>query len=67
MPALEGWSKCWVLCLKGFFLICFLNLGILREVSGQDLNRIFISFPGVSFDMLMPQNEAIEGSRSFSG
>ena len=32
-------------------LICFLKAGILGEVSGEDLNRIFISF------MLMRQNE----------
>ena len=28
--------------------ICFPKAGIWGEVSGEDLNRIFISFPGVS-------------------
>ena len=45
----------WVLCLKGF--IYFLKSGILGKVSGEHLNRIFISFPGVSFSMLINQNE----------
>ena len=31
--------------------ICFLKAAILGEVSGKDLNRIFISFPGVFFNM----------------
>ena len=29
--------------------ICFLKAGILREISGGDLNRIFIRFIGMSF------------------
>ena len=33
--------------LKGF--ICSPEAGVLGEVSGEDLNRTFISFPGVSF------------------
>ena len=49
---------CWVLCLKIF--ICFLH--ILVEVSRDDLNRIFISFSGVSFNKLMHQNEYIAHS-----
>lgn len=28
--------------------LCFPKVGTFREVSGEDLNRIFISFPGVS-------------------
>ena len=28
--------------------ICFLKAGILGEVSGEGLNRIFLSFPGMS-------------------
>ena len=47
----------WVLCLRVF--VCFLKAGVLGEVSGEDLNRIFISFPGVSFNTLMPQNECV--------
>lgn len=39
--------------------ICFLKAGILREVLGEDLNRIFISFPGVSFNMMIHQNEQV--------
>ena len=39
----------------GFFVwsafICFLKAGMLGEISGEDLNRIFINF------MLMYQNE----------
>ena len=41
-------------------------MGILGEASGKDL-KIFISFPGVSFSMLIHQNECIVGSGSFSG
>ena len=37
------------LCLKSFFL----------EVSGEDLNRIFISFPGVS-----PQGHGLISTRT---
>ena len=37
---------------RGF--ICFLKSGILGKVSGEDLNRIFINFPG-----LIHQNEHI--------
>ena len=33
--------------------ICFLKVGILGEISGEDLLRIFISFPGVSFRVLV--------------
>ena len=55
----------WVFYLEVFYL--FLKVGILEEVSGEDLNRIYISFPGVSFDLLMCQNEHINGSGSFSG
>ena len=55
----------------GFFVlrvfICFLEVGILEEVSVEDLNRIFISFPGVSINMLIHHNECIEWSGSFSG
>ena len=32
-----------------FLFICFVKAKILGEVSGEDLNRIFISFPSVSF------------------
>ena len=50
----------------GFFvlrLFIFLWLaGILGEVSEKGLNRIFISFPSVSFNMLICQNVLIEGS-----
>ena len=49
-----------VLC-PGVF-ICFLKAGILGEVSGEDLNRIFISLIA-----LIHQNEHMEGSGSFSG
>lgn len=48
----------WVLVLKGFYL----KAGILGVVSGGDLNRIFISFPGVSFNMLTHQSEHIDHS-----
>ena len=41
------------------FLVCFLEAGLLGDVSGEGLSRIFISFPGVSFNMLMHQNENI--------
>ena len=34
-------------------------MGILGEVSGEDHNRIFISFLGVSFTILMHQNECV--------
>lgn len=37
--------------------ICFLKVRILGKV----LMRIFISFPSVSFDLLMHQNDLIEG------
>ena len=40
--------------------ICFLKAGILVEVSGEGPMRIFNSFPGVSFNMLMHQNEHME-------
>lgn len=43
--------------------MCFLKMGILGEV----LNRILVSFPGLSFDMSMHQNKHIEGPGSFSG
>ena len=43
--------------LKGFYL--FFRDGILGEISGEGLNRIFISFPGVFFNMLICQNECI--------
>ena len=42
-----------VLCLKVF--IGFLKAGILGEVSEEDLNGTFISFPGVSFNKLNHQ------------
>ena len=51
----------WVLCLKGFYL--FSKNKTLR----RDLRGIFISFPSVSFNMLMLQNECVERSGSFSG
>lgn len=35
------------------------------EVSGEGLNRIFISFPGVSLNMLVRQNVRIEESELF--
>lgn len=38
--------------------ICFLK-GILGEVSEEGVNRIFSSCPGVSFNMLMHQNEPV--------
>ena len=34
-------------CLEAF--LSSLQVGILGEVSGEDLSRIFISFPGVIF------------------
>ena len=34
--------------------------------SGEVLNRIFISFPGVSFNMLIHQNVCIDGLGFFS-
>ena len=37
-------------------LICFLKVRAFGEVSGKDLNRIFLSFPGVSFNVLIHQN-----------
>lgn len=51
--------------LRVFF--CFLKAGVLREVSKEDLNTIFNNFPGVSFDMLMCQNEHIREFGVFSG
>ena len=44
-------------------VLCFPQVGILGEVS----LRIFLSFPGVSFNMLMHQNECVVGLGSFSG
>lgn len=46
-----------ILSLKG--LICVLKVGILGEVLGKHLNRIFNSFPDVCFNMLMHQKECI--------
>ena len=56
-------------CTGSFVLrvfICFLKARILGEVSGEEHNRIFISFPDVSFNILIHQNEHIR-SGSFSG
>ena len=47
-------------CFVLWVFISFLQTGILGEVSGEDLSRVFISFPGMSFNMLMHQNEHIE-------
>ena len=52
--------------LSSGFLICFLKVGILEAVSGEDLHRIFISFSGMSINTLIHQNEHMEGS-SFYG
>ena len=41
--------------------------GILGKVSGEDINRMFIIFPIVSFNMLIHQNMGMEGSALFSG
>ena len=38
---------------------------ILGDVLGEDLNNIFIRFPGVPFNMLIHQNEHTEGSGPF--
>ena len=40
--------------------------GILGKVSGEDINRMFIIFPIVSFNMLIHQNVCMEGSGLFS-
>ena len=52
MPEKEGAGMCvegsggtGSLALRVF--ICFLKAGILGKVSGEDLNRIFTSLPGV--------------------
>ena len=65
--------KAWV-CSSEFhgsfvlrFFIFFWQAGIPGQVSENGLNRIFISFPGVSFNMLIHQNMHIEGSGLFSG
>ena len=47
-------SMGWVLCFEDFYLslagILRRNLeGILREVSGEVFSRMFISFPGATF------------------
>ena len=47
--------------------ICFLKAKILGEISEEDLNRIFISSLGMSFNMLIHQNKHIKGYESFSG
>ena len=44
---LGGRALALVICSEGF--ISLLQVGFLGEASGEDLNRIFISFPGVSF------------------
>ena len=43
-------------------LIHFLMAGISGQVSGEGLSRIFISFPSMSFNMLIHQNECIVSS-----
>lgn len=56
------------LCVS-FVLKLFISLwpaGILGEVSGEDLNGIFISFLGMSFSMLIHQNVCVKGSGYFS-
>ena len=40
-------------------LTYFLKVGVLGEVSGEDLSRIFTSFPGGSFNTLMPHNACV--------
>ena len=40
-------------------LICFLKVRAFGEVSGKDLNRIFLSFPGVFFNVPMYQGHFV--------
>ena len=49
--------------LEAFYL--FLASWNPSKVSGKSLNRIFINFLGVSFNMLIHQNVCIEGSGLF--
>ena len=46
-----------ILCLRVFILFFFFKARVLGEISGEGLNRTFISFPFVHFDVLMHQNE----------
>ena len=46
-------------CFVVRVFIYFLKTGVLGEVSREGLNRIFNSFPGVSFKTLMHLNEYI--------
>ena len=55
----------WFLCLKGFYLFPK-GRNFSGGFSGEDLNRIFFSFLGVSFNILILQNEHV-GSKSFFG
>ena len=48
----KAWAL-WILCLEAFHLW---SAGILGKVSGEGLNRLFISFSGVSVSMLIHQN-----------
>ena len=43
-------------------LFIFLWPAVLGEASGKGLNGIFISFSGLSFNMLIHQNARVEGS-----
>ena len=47
----------WVFVLRVF--IGFLKAGVLGELSGEGLNRVVNSSPGVFFTVLMHQNELI--------
>ena len=47
------------------YLIFLWPAGILGKISGECLNRIFISFSGVSFNILIHQNVCVEGSGLF--
>lgn len=46
---------------------CFLKVGVLGDVSEEGLNRIFTSFPGVSFNVLIHRNQCIGNLESLSG
>ena len=60
----ESTQACFILRVVVFF---FPKGRILGDVSGEDSNRIFISVPGVCFNMLIHQNKRREGSGSFFG
>ena len=47
---------CWQCAFVLRLFICLWPAWILGEVSGEGLNRIFISFPGMAFAMLVYQN-----------